>query len=90
MRHGKLSREQAIELAGIEAVEKVENENCDFTNRLQTDGDDSVEFAASVKFTDAEGVKRTLTAYYYQDQEAVDATEDLSNLNWEIEGYEIW
>lgn len=90
MRKGKLTREQAVELCSIETVEKVESENCDFTNRLQTDGDTAVEFASSVKFIDGDGIQRTLTAYYYQEQEELDKTEDLGNMDWEIEGYEIW
>ena len=48
MRKGNLSRDQVIELVGLDAVESVENENCDYTNRVQTDGDDSVEFSAII------------------------------------------
>jgi len=86
MRKGDLTREQAIKIAGIKAVEEVEKRNCDFTNRVQCDGDNSVEFASIVKFSD----KRNLTAYYYQSQEELDACKgDLSRLNWEIHGFEI-
>jgi hypothetical protein len=91
MRKGNLSREEAIKQAGLDKVLEVEGLDCDFTNRLQTDGDDSVEFAASVKFVDAEGIDRVLTAYYYQTPEDLErAGDDLGYLNWEIEGYEIW
>ncbi len=79
---GNLTREQAVAAVGEEAVAKVEAENCDFTNRVMDGG--WVEFAASVKVGDD-----TLTAYYYQTQEAVDAVEDLGSLTWEIEGYEV-
>jgi len=89
MRHGKLSREEAIAIVGKEAVENVEKENCQFTNRVQTDGDTAVEFMASVPAVDREGTPCTLEAYYYQDEEIVNNTEDLSSLEWEIEGYEI-
>jgi hypothetical protein len=88
MRHGNLTREEAIKLAGIKVVEKVEAENCDFTNRLQTDGDTDVEFAASVNFTHPDGLSAILTAYYYQDEDEVDV-DDLGDLKWEIHGYEI-
>lgn len=90
MRKGDLTREQAIEAAGLEAVEKVEAMNCDFNNRVQTDGDTAVEFEACVDFIDSEGAERSLTAYYYQEQEELDEVEDMGNLDWEIEGYEIW
>jgi hypothetical protein len=91
MRKGNLNREEAIKKAGLEAVEKVEALDCNFTNRLQTDGDDSVEFAANVEFVDSEGIDRVLTAYYYQTPEDLERVGDnLGYLNWEIEGYEIW
>ena len=79
---GNLTREQAIEIVGADAVKSVEARNCDFTNRVMDDG--MVEFAASV--VTEEGV---LTAYYYQTQAAVDAADGLDSLDWEIEGYEI-
>ena len=87
MRKGNLSREEAIKQAGIEIVEKVEKENCDFSNRVMDNSD--VEFTASAKFVDEEGTNRTLIAYYYQDKEEVRDVDDLGNLEWEIEGYEI-
>ena len=89
MRKGNLSREQAIEMAGLELVKKVESTNCDFTNRIQTDGDTAVEFSASINFIDQDGCHRTLTAYYYQDPADLDAVDDLGSLDWEINGYEI-
>lgn len=88
MRKGELTREQAIELAGIEIVNKLDYENCDYTNRVQTDGDTDVEFSASIRFIDQEGTQRTLTAYYYQNQGTLDET-DFDNLDWEINGYAI-
>jgi hypothetical protein len=88
MRHGNLNRDAAIKAAGIKVVEKVEALNCDFTNRLQTDGDTDVEFSASVNFTHPDGGEAILTAYYYQDEDDVDV-DDLGSLKWEIHGYEI-
>ena len=90
MRHGKMTREQAIREAGLLAVETLETENCDFSGRVQTDGDLSVEFTASVSYTDADGERRTLIAYYYQMQDALDQVEDLDQLDWDIEGYEAY
>ena len=88
-RKGKLTRRQVIALAGLETVEKVDSENCDFTNRLLPEVSEEVEFAASVEFVDQEGNERSLTAYYYQDEKEVDEVESLDNLEWEIHGYEI-
>ena len=89
MRHGKLTREQAIKIAGQEVVEQLDHENCDFTGRLQTDGDESVEFAASVEYFNSDNERCTLIAYYYQMPEDLVGKEDLDQLDWEIEGYEI-
>lgn len=89
MRKGELTREQAIDICGLDAVNKLDTVNCDFTNRVQTDGDDAVEFAASISCKDSDGEDCTLIAYYYQDQESVDAADDLGSLDWEINGYEV-
>lgn len=91
MRKGNLNREQVIEIVGLTLVKKLEGMDCDFTKRLQTDGDEDIEFAAIVSFIDNEGNSRSLTAYYYQTPEALAKVEnDMGVLDWEIEGYEIW
>jgi hypothetical protein len=75
---------------GEQAVYKVDGENCQPTGRLMADNDDRVEFAASVRCEDADGEDVTLTAYYYPTQDELDdAGDDLSNVRWEIVGYEI-
>ena len=86
---GEMNREQAVAMVGEVAVDKVERENCDFTNRVQCDGDTRTEFAASVRCEDREGNYVTLVAYYYQEQADVYAVENLDELNWEISGYEV-
>jgi hypothetical protein len=88
MKKGNLTREQAIEIVGIDAVNKVDAENCDFTNRV-CQGDDEVEFSGSVSAVDKDGYDVSVIAYYYQDASDVDGCDDLGNLDWEIEGYEI-
>ena len=88
MRRGNLTREQAIQAVGLEIVEKVEHENCDFSGSLQTDGDEAVEFTASIAFKNSDGDDCHLVAYYYQMAEDLKARE-LDDLDWEIEGYEI-
>lgn len=87
MRKGNLTNEQVINAVGLANVLKVENCNCDFTNRVMSN--DDVEFAASIKCKDKAGDICTLIAYYYQDKKTVSEVDDLGSLNWEIEGYEI-
>lgn len=82
-----LSREQAIKAVGLTAVEAVEKENCDFTNRVMNDG--TVEFSASVDAINQDGDEVKLLAYYFQDAESVDDCDDLSDLNWEVSHYEV-
>ena len=90
MRHGKLTRDQAIAEVGIDAVDRVDAIPCDFTGRVQTDGDESVEFSASCKATNQDEDDCQIVAYYYQMQDDLDASgDDLSNCNWEIAGYEV-
>jgi hypothetical protein len=89
MTKGQLTREQAIKQAGLKNVVRLDYENCEYTGRVQTDGDDSVEFSASILFRDDDDLQCTLIAYYYQQDEDLEGVEDLSMLDWEIEGYEI-
>lgn len=89
MKSGNLTREQAIQIAGLEVVKRVENEEPDFTGCLFPEVFEIVEFSASADFVDSDSSARMLTAYYYQDQKEVDECDDLSNLDWDIEGYEI-
>ena len=85
---GNLTREAAVSIVGEAAVAKVDGAECDFTNRVMDD--DLVEFSASVKCQDQDGYDCHLIAYYYPTQRALDAAGDnLSNVDWEIEGYEI-
>lgn len=90
-KHGNMTREQAIEAVGLQLVERLDSEDCDFTGRLQTDGDDSIEFSASIALPeDREDFYTHLFAFYYQSPEAIEAAgEDLSNCDWKISGYEI-
>lgn len=91
MEKGVLNRDEAIEIVGLAAVEKVESKNAEFTNRVgyngSVQGDDTVEFSAGVSCTDKDGTDCTLVAYYYQDADDVDAA--LSTLDWTIAGYEV-
>lgn len=93
MRHGNLTRDEAIELVGLNAVVAVEDENCEPTSRCQTDGDTDVEFAASVACKTADGDDCVLTAYYYVGGEwMANLPDDVwygDLVDWEINGYEV-
>lgn len=86
---GTMTREQAIQAVGVELVDKLDATTCDYTNRVQTDGDDSVEFSASIQTGSEEYGRMTLTAYYYQSPQDLEGVEDLSDLKWTVEGYEL-
>lgn len=91
MDYDKMTREDAIQYAGIEAVKAVESENCDFTNRV-TDGtewDGWCEFSASVRLSNDPNDRESLIAYYYQKNEDVDAVEDMGDLTWTIDHYSV-
>jgi hypothetical protein len=89
-----LTRDEAIAKAGIAAIEKLDNENCEATNRLMGDNSDLVEYAASVRvdIKDEQGdtYEWTLTAYYYPTTDELEAAgDDLGNVDWSIEGYQL-
>ena len=92
---GDLTREQAIALVGIEAVERAENENCEPTGRVgyngSCQGDDLIEWSASAGCEDKEGYECSVIAYYYTDEEDEDAAEanGWDSIDWEIAGYEV-
>lgn len=94
MTKGNLTREQAVAQVGARLVDQVERENCEPTGRLMADNDDRVEFSASVIFYDADGNDCVITAYYYPTQDELDAAGDdlgnIDNLDWVIEGFEIF
>jgi hypothetical protein len=89
MTKGKMTREQAIQVVGAELVNMLDSVDCEPTNSLPTDGDDSVEYAASVGTGNDEYGHMTLTAYYYQSPEDLEDVEDLSNLEWTVAGYDL-
>jgi hypothetical protein len=82
----KVSREEAIAMAGVDAVKEVEAANVDFTGRI-TDGTPYIgwtEFAASVQYkSELTDDDATLTMYVYIDSDDLVGCEDLSDLNWD-------
>lgn len=93
MMKGQLTRAEAIKLAGIIAVDKVEALNCEPTNRVGYNGacqdDDLTEWSASVTLDNGD----VLTAYYYtdndEDEAMGNADGDGSVIDWIIAGYDI-
>lgn len=87
-----LTRDQAITKIGIEAVETVEEMHADFTNRVM--GDEEVEFSSSHNLIEQENDIDGITVYYYQDKKLFDELDEesfeLSDLTWEVAGYEIY
>lgn len=85
----KLSRQEAIEIAGIELVEQVENMSCEATSRLiypsfEPEHVGMQEFCATAKNNCAK-----VTAYYFQKDEDMEDCNDWSMLDWKIEYYEV-
>ncbi|PJJ96460.1 hypothetical protein CO615_10680 [Lysobacteraceae bacterium NML75-0749] len=93
----KLTREEAISMVGLEAVEAVERENCEPTNSVgyngACQGDQKTEWVASVKATDADGNPVRIYAYYYttneQDAAMAAADGDGSVVDWVIDHYRV-
>ena len=95
MRKGALTRDQAIEAVGVAAVEAVERENCEPTNRGgyngRCNGDGVIEWAAAVACEDRDGDACLLRAYYYTDDDDETLAEEAGwdSIEWEIAGYEV-
>ncbi|HQU89738.1 MAG TPA: hypothetical protein PK620_13390 [Denitromonas sp.] len=92
-----MTREQAAEIVGVEAVDNVERQNCEPTGRVGFNGacqdDELCEWSASVICTDKDGNACCLTAYYYtsNDEDAIMAEHDGdgSYIDWEIDHYAV-
>jgi len=68
-------------------VNQVEKMDCDFTSRLmQSHESHLVEFSATATEDGSTGV----VAYYYQNKDEVNNTEDLGNLDWKIDHYDVF
>lgn len=76
------TRDEMVEMFGAGNIDKLERENCDFTNRVMESGD-LVEFASSIEI-EGKSDEYLLTAYYYQTQSALDWIDDLDDLGWEV------
>jgi hypothetical protein len=91
-RSSKLTRKQAVAIVGEAAVAKAEAANCEPTGRLGYNGachgDEEIEWSAGASATDRDGIECTVRVYYYTSQVEIDsAGDDLSNIDWVIDGY---
>ncbi len=80
-----ITRQEAINEAGIKAVEIIENDNLDFSNRV-TDGTKdhgNTEFSVSTNFIDSNGEECQLFMYCFINSDDVQAVESLDLLDWE-------
>ncbi len=97
MNTGNITREQAIAIVGLAAVEKVEALNCEPTNRVGFNGgcqgNSLTEYSATVSAEDTDGDSCNLTAYYYlkkdQEDKLAEAEGDGSAIDWVIDHYSI-
>ena len=81
MMNKNLSRDQAIEIVGLDAVEAVETGNVVQAGTLRRDG--QVEFKSRLNCKDQEGESCTLSAVWLMDGDDVRRVDDLSDLNWD-------
>ena len=82
----KLTKIEAVKIAGTELVEAVEEVNCEHTNSV-TDG---TEYQGYTLFSaDVENDTHRVTAYYVVDTDELNAVENLDEINWEIDHYEV-
>ena len=81
---------QALQNGYGQQIEAISNIQADYTGRLMPDSA-VVECSASHCFVGADGFDYTITAYYYQDGDALKACEDgdLGSLDWVAVKYEI-
>ncbi len=81
MNYANLNREEAIEIVGIDATDKVESENAYPTGCLRRDG--QVEFKSRLVSKDLAGNKCVINAVWLMDADDVNKSEDLSDLDWD-------
>jgi hypothetical protein len=83
-----MTKQEAIDLVGKELVKRVNDMDCDFSGRQQANGSD--EFVAHLSIPDGlDSQFLTISAYYYQDADAVKAAENLDDLKWSVHHYEV-
>lgn len=82
-----ITRDEAIKLAGEEAVVKAEKDNAEFSHYAYNNTT-AISVGKSQSY-DPDGFNVVVGVCYEHDREIFDASEDLSDLNWEIAGYYV-
>ena len=92
----EVTRDEAIEMVGLEAVEKVESMNCEWSNgggKSFGEHDTTQTWKARLHLKNNDEHEEIYAVYLVEDSEFIDADggpiEDLSNINWEISHYVI-
>jgi len=81
-----LTRDQAINTAGLDLAKTLDYANCEPTSRALPDHCGGYQEWSS----EVEDNSHRVIAYYYPTTKDLDAnSDDLSNVEWEITGYEI-
>jgi 5-methylcytosine-specific restriction endonuclease McrA len=81
MMYNNLSRDQVIEIVGLDAVESAETTNAVQTGTLRRDG--QVEFKSCFVCKDKNGDKCEVSAIWLMDADDVHRVNDLSDLDWD-------
>ena len=81
-----ITRDEAVKLAGEDAVVKAEIDNAEFSHY---EFDSVAVCVCQSQFYDADGFNVVVKVYYEHDKSDFDATEDLHDLNWVIAGYSV-
>lgn len=90
MVNGLVSREEAVKIAGEEAVGLVERKNCEPTSRCREAWFDTDEWEASIRCVDSNGDEVVLSVYYYPTKADVTANAETPDMiDWVIAGYLI-
>ena len=86
MKMKRLNRNEAIKLAGVNAVEKAEGSQVEFTNRVSADldCDGLVEFSSTESVEiEVDGETKNLTMYVYVSKEELAECQELDMINWD-------
>lgn len=88
---GDLTRQEAVERVGEQAVAAVEAENAYPTSRVLPYGDTDVEWRADHICTDLAGDEVCISIYWYFSEDEMAAVDEADQLDWTIKGdaYEI-
>ena len=82
-----ITRQEAINKAGIDAVINAEQDNAEFYSHDQIN--DIAIYSGVSQHYDADGFNIVVRAYYEQNYNIAMESEDLSELNWDIVGYTV-